>query len=265
VVNPVACDQITPPPGLHPGIKKVKFVRANLDSLIGQYFQPITNYYQMMFITNGQLRVQNFQRIVTQPDILFTSSDQAGANTFNGTVFRNIVFDQTTASVGLAGPGVITAQSVFDYNKIGPTFRNGFLTLQNQFLPLTILDETSQTPTAAWSSFDGSTNAPVLYPNGTSLANLASQVLVQVSPATLPDGAKGVIYTDQNFSATGGSFSPPFTWSIAGPGQLPAGLSLSSTGVLSGTPTQSGTFDFVVQLTDSLARSVQWDYTLIIQ
>ena len=265
VVNPVACDQIAPPPGLYQGIKKVNFVKANFDSLIGQFFQPVTNTYQMMFITNSQLRVQNFQRVVTQPDILFTATDQAGGNTFNGTVIRNINFDQGTILPGLAGPGVINATTTFDFNKIGPTFRNGFLANSQSFLIPSILDEISQINTAAWASFDGSTNAPVVYPNGTSLENLASQVLIQVSPASLPNGANGVTYPATTFTATGGSYSPPFTWSIAGSGQLPAGLSLTTGGLLSGTPIQSGTFDFVVQLTDSLSRSVQWNYTLIIQ
>ena len=36
-------------------------------------------------------------------------------------------------------------------------------------------------------------------------------------------------------------------------------------GALSGTPTQSGTYDITVQLIDKLGRSVQWYYTLIIQ
>jgi Putative Ig domain len=46
---------------------------------------------------------------------------------------------------------------------------------------------------------------------------------------------------------------------------LPPGLTLSSAGTLSGTPTQSGTFDTVViKLTDSLSRTVQWTYTITI-
>ena len=208
---------------------------------------------------------QNFQRVVTQPDILFTATDQAGGNTFNGTVIRNINFDQGTILPGLAGPGVINATTTFDFNKIGPTFRNGFLANSQSFLIPSILDEISQINTAAWASFDGSTNAPVVYPNGTSLENLASQVLIQVSPASLPNGANGVTYPATTFTATGGSYSPPFTWSIAGSGQLPAGLSLTTGGLLSGTPIQSGTFDFVVQLTDSLSRSVQWNYNITIQ
>ncbi len=33
-----------------------------------------------------------------------------------------------------------------------------------------------------WGSFDGTTNAPVVYPNGTSLENLANEAVIQISP-----------------------------------------------------------------------------------
>jgi Putative Ig domain len=48
--------------------------------------------------------------------------------------------------------------------------------------------------------------------------------------------------------ATGGT--KPYAWSIIS-GNLPSGLALSSAGVISGTPTASGTFDFTVRATDS--------------
>jgi hypothetical protein len=44
----------------------------------------------------------------------------------------------------------------------------------------------------------------------------------------------------------------PYTWDYAGGGQLPPGLTVNpSSGVLSGSPTQSGTFSFYVRLTDA--------------
>ena len=124
------------------------------------------------------------------------------------------------------------------------------------------LSELNQQRTLAWASFDSSTNDPVVYPNGTSILNLQNQILVQVSPTSLPNGTNGVSYPATIFTASGGSFSPPFTWSATG---LPSGLVLSSGGTLSGTPAQTGTFDIVIILTDSLSRTVQWDYTITIQ
>jgi hypothetical protein len=259
VVRPIVCAGTGT--GLYKGIEKVQFVRADFDSLLGQFFQPITSDYTMTTVTNSQTQVQRFQRVVTAPDILLTAANDIGANTFDGTVTRSINFDQSHVLTGLAGPGVIGPGSTFSYNKIGAAFENGSLgafgLATNQFL-----SEQTVVADLQWASFDDSTNDPVLYPNGTSIANLQNQALIQISPSNLPDAAAGAFYT-QTFSATGGSFSQPFTWSASG---LPSGLSMTSnpdsTGTLSGTPTDSGTFDITILLTDSLGRSVTWNYTL---
>jgi uncharacterized repeat protein (TIGR01451 family) len=67
-----------------------------------------------------------------------------------------------------------------------------------------------------------------------------------------PSGEAGVAYSDP-LSVTGGT--SPFTWSIAS-GSLPGGVTLNtSTGLLSGTPTAAGTFNFSVKVTDSAALS----------
>ena len=64
-----------------------------------------------------------------------------------------------------------------------------------------------------------------------------------LSPAPL-----GVVYHSQ-IPASGGT--PPYSWSISS-GQLPLGLGLdSATGFIDGTPTQAGTYNFVVTGTDS--------------
>ena len=119
-----------------------------------------------------------------------------------------------------------------------------------------------------WGSFDGTTNAPVVYPNGTSLENLANEAVIQISPPppALPTGTNGVAY-NVTFTATGTSGA--VTWTLANVSAgLPPGLNpLSPNGVLSGTPTQSGTFDnIVVQMTDSSTppRVVQTSYSLTI-
>ena len=243
-------------------------MRANFDSLIGQFFSPVTNFYSMVVVTNFQPQTQFFQRVVTQPDILFTANDQGQANTFNGTVFRSINFDQGNALVGLAGPGVINAPSVFDFNKIGAVFFNGLFPDTNSFIIPSAVNQTTQIQLLTWASFDGSTNEPVVYPDGTSIDNLGNMIFIQISPAPpiLPAGTKGTAYPATIFRTTGGSFSTPFTWSATA---LPPGLSIVSnpdnTATISGTPIQSGVFDFTLQLTDSLSRSVQWSYSITIQ
>jgi hypothetical protein len=70
---------------------------------------------------------------------------------------------------------------------------------------------------------------------------------ITVAPSTLPAASIGVPYT-QSFTAAGGT--SPYTYVLAG--TLPSGLSLSSAGVLSGTPSAGGgPYTFTVTATDS--------------
>jgi hypothetical protein len=292
LVQPQTCSTATDPARLREGIEKIQFLRANFDSLLGQFFQPITNDYTMVIVTNSQTVTEFFQRVVTTPDILLSAADTTGTLPFFTTFERGINFDEANVLPGLAGPGTINPTTTFTYNKVGDIYLNGPMSsygiTTNSFLPY--LNELTQTPMLSWASFDATTNAPVVYPNGTSIQNLENEILVQVTPPppTLPDGANGVqyspttpygfVYTNSagavavytnTFTASGGSFSPPFTWSVVSglQGQgLPSGLSLSPAGVLSGTPAGNtpGQFDFTVQLTDSLGRSVNWNYTITI-
>ena len=68
-----------------------------------------------------------------------------------------------------------------------------------------------------------------------------------VNSTSLGSGQVGSSYS-ASLSASGGT--PSYSWSLAS-GKLPAGLSLSSTGVISGTPTASGTSTFTVGVKDS--------------
>jgi hypothetical protein len=70
-----------------------------------------------------------------------------------------------------------------------------------------------------------------------------------ITTASLPAGTIGTTYS-QTLQATGGV--PPYSWSLTA-GTLPAGLTLSSAGVISGTPTgtSTSTSNFTVTVTDS--------------
>ncbi len=82
-----------------------------------------------------------------------------------------------------------------------------------------------------------------------------------LSPSTLPNGMLGTAYS-QTVTASGGT--APYTYSVSG-GSLPAGLSLNpSTGVISGTPTASGTASFTVQAHDNLGNTGSRSYTVSI-
>ncbi len=85
---------------------------------------------------------------------------------------------------------------------------------------------------------------------------------LQVTTSTLPAGANGTYYTD-TLTATGGI--PPYSWSLtAGSMPLPAGLTLSGTGIIAGTPTVNGSFPITVQVSDTADTTASADLTLTI-
>ena len=278
VINPVTCATVAGATGLYQGIENLKFVKSSYDSLLGQYFQPITNNYTMVTVVNSQAQVQHLQRIVTVPDFTFDAADITTGPSSNPhpVVYqyqRNLDFNQGNALTGLAGPGTITTPTTITYNKVGPVYYNSYGDVMDgapyfNATPGGDISDLFYTEYYVWGSFDGTTNAPVVYPNGTSIDNLENQILIQVSPTSVPDGNVGFAYSNNSatFTATGGSFSQPYTWSVTG---LPSGMTIVSnsdnTGTLTGTPDQSGTFPFTLILTDALGRSVQWNYSLTIQ
>lgn len=91
--------------------------------------------------------------------------------------------------------------------------------------------------------------------------NVLTQVPLVVSPSTLPNPVIGTAYS-QTVSASGGSGGYTFAISAGG---LPTGLSLNTaTGVISGTPTGGGTFNFTIQATDGNSRTGVRAYTLTV-
>jgi hypothetical protein len=79
----------------------------------------------------------------------------------------------------------------------------------------------------------------------------AALLFVQTTQGALPVAVVGVPYngTGYQFTSVGGSGA--ITWSVTG--TLPSGLTLSPSGLLSGTPTGSGSFNFTVTASDSSA------------
>jgi hypothetical protein len=93
-------------------------------------------------------------------------------------------------------------------------------------------------------------------PNATSIT-YALNVLplaVFVCPALLPNGTVGVAY-NQALTACGGG--PPYNFTQQG---LPVGLSMTSAGVISGTPTASGAFNVAVSVSEATANGTLFGY-----
>jgi large repetitive protein len=81
-----------------------------------------------------------------------------------------------------------------------------------------------------------------------------------ITTATLPNGKVGNAYTKQ-LSANNGT--GPYAWSLIG-GTLPTGLTLNSSGSISGTPTTAGTANVSIQATDASGITDSRSYSLLV-
>ena len=94
-------------------------------------------------------------------------------------------------------------------------------------------------------------------------AGLWAQVPLSITTTSLPSATTGS-NVHMRIGVTGGA--QPLNWKISG-GKLPPGLRLNGVrGVIAGTPTVPGTYDFEVTVTDSSvpAMQIQREFRLII-
>ena len=131
-------------------------------------------------------------------------------------------------------------------------------------MTLTAAGVLSGTPTAAGTfnfsvtATDSTTGTAAMVTNAYTLTLSAPTIVI--NPATLPGSVQSIAYS-QVLTATGGT--APYTFAISA-GALPAGLTLSAAGTLSGTPTVTGAFNFTVRATDALAFTGTRVYTLTV-
>ena len=109
----------------------------------------------------------------------------------------------------------------------------------------------SGTPTAA-----GVSNFTVQAQDSESTPQTATQPLnLAISGGTLiiaaPLPHAGQVNVTYSFQMTASGGVPPYTWATNSDGPLPAGLTLSSSGVITGTPTTAGSYSVDFAVTDS--------------
>ena len=97
--------------------------------------------------------------------------------------------------------------------------------------------------------------------SGSRTLTLTVAAPLAITTTTLNNATLGLAYS-ATLAATGGSGTR--TWSIAA-GSLPSGISLATTGVLSGTPTANGTASFTVRVADGFGRSATRALSLTVQ
>jgi hypothetical protein len=260
IVNIFSC--VSNAVALREGIEKINFFRVDYDSLVGTNWGPVSNTYTLTAISNNRPVSQTVFRTIFTPDIIFSAADLAGLNggdqlPRSTSFFRSdpnfntstVLFDQLL-NVPLAGPGIIQRQILITLNKSGPLFEAE----SPSFLaPLGGLGNTNVS-VFQWASFDGTTNAPVPYPVNTDYQNLVNNVFLQITvPGSLPSGNFNQPYSFELQAS--GATPPPYTYAVVGgSGNLPPGVNLTTSGAntfISGTPTATGIFDFVLQVTDT--------------
>lgn len=285
---PVTCP--VDPVADYQGVERIQFERRDFDSLLNQFWQPITNDYVMVELTNSTLIPRHIQRTVLNPDFLYSAADLTANSSFtyrlngnaltvtitgfgNTDAFRTIGFDQANRPPNQAGPGTINSgfpETLFVFNEVGPLFLN-----ENPLLVAgaPFLGQPSQVAQETWGSFDGTTNPPIVYPNGTSYAQLIALTTGPfITTASLPAASLNQAYSAE-LTATGGQ--PPYTWSLSPNSGLPSGLTLTTdqttnpngNGLISGTPTGPGggqLYDVSVRVTDSAGAFKDVAFTITV-
>jgi hypothetical protein len=257
---PVLC--ISNEPSLRRGVEKITFVKTAYDSLLGRFYAPQTSFFTMTLVTNNANWVQTYERVASVPDFLFTAADLAPGPAAPPFIYSEVtrtppIFNVANVLPGLAGPGIINGPTTLTFNKAGPLYYNTVTTNNLWFL-----DERTAVRQVLWASYDASTNPPVIYPNGTSIAAIESQMLMQVTSVSLPAAHRGVAYSTQ-LTGTGGV--QPYHWALApNSTAVPSGLALTLEGVLSGTPTATGVYSFFVQMTGADGGFTVWQVAITV-
>jgi hypothetical protein len=163
-------------PATRGGIQKVNFRKTRFDSSFGTFFQPRVLTYTLPLRTNFNTFKETVRRAIFRPDILFTAADLSpGPATIPlgpSIAARSIAY--RTNGVDLfphpesIGPGIILPQTLITFHKSLPQFFN--------FTDF-FLDEVTSERGFLWASFDGSTNDPVIYPQGSNLRDLERKIL----------------------------------------------------------------------------------------
>jgi hypothetical protein len=181
---------------LRAGVDKIVFVRCAYDSLSGHLFAPYTNQFIDTYLTNGTLHQQQLERVVTQPDILFSSADLGHGAFPTPPVLRTGTTNWLSfAAPGANGPGIIRPQVQIVFHQFDFRIETAD-SLTNSTIRIEDVED------YRWGSFDLSTNASLVYPAGSAPPS-TNQLNVQLE-MTFANVAAPVSYHWQLPVALGG-------------------------------------------------------------
>jgi len=172
--------------------------------------------------------------------------------------FNQVVLHPSATQVVAGGTVTIAASVPKDTNNEGVTWvltpGPGAPVPAGTFMSTNAEATFTAPATVTGSYFVTITATSVAFPTETNSVKITVQPPqpLKITTTSLPNGTLNVVYAGATLKATGGVV--PYTWSLAaGSGSLPAGLSLSGSGTISGTPTgtTTGVFPITVQVQDS--------------
>ncbi|XNL33356.1 autotransporter domain-containing protein [Xanthomonas phaseoli pv. dieffenbachiae] len=191
-------------------------------------------------------------------DDVSVNEGNSGTTTATFTVSLSAASGQTVTVNYATADGTATAGSDYVARSGTLSFAPG---VTAQGVAVTVNGDTAVEPNETFSvGLSGASNATIARATGTGTI-LNDDAVVTISPTSLPAATAGTAYS-QTLTASGGT--PGYSFVISA-GTLPAGMTLNAAGVLSGTPTASGSFNFTVTATDSgVPTSGSRAYTLTV-
>ena len=207
-----------------------------------------TNYFSVRVTDGAGTTVDQLLSIIVYP--MLQMANNALPNGTVGIVYSTQVLvsggHQFTLNGGPGGYG-----SFFNSGSLPPglNFSYGTVTSSNQYFIISGTPTNTGTFSFTMGAYDASN-----FQVSRSLSITIGASTLQITTASLTNALVGVAASYQLLGSGG---TTPYTWTIANGSQpLPSALTLSAGGLISGTPATSGTFSFIVRLTDAATTSV---------
>jgi hypothetical protein len=154
--------------GVRAGVDHIRFIRVDLDPILRVSPAPVVVSYPELVISNGLVISQIVVRTNARPDYLISAADVGVVEEQPvEALVENMTFlnNGSTLTGNAEGPGNIEPVFGIQFSKLGLyNLNSGNSDEQDGFRGF------------LWSSFDGSTNAPTVYPVGTRLEDLQAVI-----------------------------------------------------------------------------------------